>query len=223
MILEELLPDIPNLLYSSHQIDKASNSIFIELTLISTEGTCPCCGNISKHRHSKYQRKVSDLSWGEFSITLLLNSNKFFCKNETCPQKIFCERLGAAVKKYARKTRKMLERLKDIALSVGCNPGSRLLNKMSYPISSSTLLRLLHRIKTEGHKVPKVLGVDDWAYKKGGIYGTILVDLEERRPIDLLPDRTASTLKKWLLAHPGIKIISRDRSGAYAEGARKVA
>ena len=221
MILKELLPDIPNLLYSSCQIDKVSKSIFIELTLISTESACPCCGNISDHHHSNYQRKVTDLSWGELSVTLLLNSNKFFCRYEECPQKVFCERLGRAIKKYARKTSRLLERLKVIALSVGCNPGSRLLSKMSYVVSSSTLLKMLHGIKTEKHKVPKILGVDDWAYRKGGIYGTILVDLEERRPIDLLPDRTASTLKKWLLAHPGVKIVSRDRSGAYAEGTRQ--
>jgi transposase len=120
---------------------------------------------------------------------------------------------------YARKTARLKNTMEEIGNAVGGNASSFLAKKLGINVSSSTLLRATHDFSIGSYETPRVLGVDDWAFKKGNNYGTILVDLEKKKPIDLLPDRTAETLTNWLKEHPSVEIISRDRSGAYALGA----
>lgn len=114
----------------------------------------------------------------------------------------------------------MAQRQTSIGLALGGVAGARLSKTLGYTTSRHTLLRLLVSFPKERVKTPTVLGVDDWAYRKGRNYGTILVNLETHQPITLLPDRESETLTKWLKAHPGVKVISRDRSKAYEKGAR---
>jgi len=128
--------------------------------------------------------------------------------------------MGQKIKPYARRTHRLTEHLNQIGFALGGNAGSKLATFIGMPVSSSTLLRVILKFDDKPVQTPRVLGVDDWAFRKGENYGTILVDLEKRQPIDLLPDREASTLKDWLKSHPGVELISRDRSSAYSSGAK---
>ena len=155
-------------------------------------------------------------------VVILLDVRKFFCAEESCRQKIFTERLPGTVIRYARRSCRSSEALKWLTLALGGRAGARLACPLGLLASRSTLLRELHHPAAVAPIItPRVLGIDDWAWKKGHRYGTILCDLEKHRVIDLLPNREAASVTKWLRQHPGVEIVSRDRGGIYAEAARK--
>jgi transposase len=111
--------------------------------------------------------------------------------------------------------------LLDIAYALGGQAGARFVARQGMPTSRATLLRLVHQAPLPAVGSPRVLGVDDWSQQRGHTYGTILVDAEQRRPVELLPDRTATSLAEWLQAYPSIEVVTRDRSATYAEGAAR--
>lgn len=179
---------------------------------------CPGCGQSSSSIHSYYTRSPRDLPCSEYRVRLALRVRRFRCFNDSCPRKIFAERLEV-VPPHGQRTMRLTTVLRTVVFEVAAETGTRLAHSLKMPISADTLLRVARQTPM-GTIVPtpRVLGIDDWAFKKGRRYGTILVDLEQHRPIDLLPDRTAETLSTWLKAHPGIEIITRDRLADYIGG-----
>jgi transposase len=184
---------------------------------------CPSCHEPSKSFHSHYRRTVADLPWHDIAVRMQLNSRKFRCRNELCRQKIFCERLPAVVNTYARKSCRLDGALTWLAFALGGEAGARTTERLRMKTSGDTLLRIIRRTISQQSSLPfnnepKVIGVDNWAWRQGCTYGTIIVDLERRKVIDLLPDREASTLTDWLLARPSIETVARDRSVTYHNG-----
>jgi transposase len=151
-------------------------------------------------------------------VRLKLTVKRFRCQNEECTRSTFVENIANLVAKSARRTKRLNTGLEAIAFALGGQAGSRLTHKLKMPVSRDTLLRLIRNAPALDQDQPEVIGVDDWAMRKGRVYGTILVDLERRRAIDLLPDRSAETLADWLRNHPNVKIVARDRSSEYARG-----
>jgi hypothetical protein len=152
-------------------------------------------------------------------IHLSVQVRRFYCRNGACSRRTFAEQLSGLLAPYARRTRRLGRAQGRVGVALGGEAGARLLPHLAMPASAATVLRLVRRLPLPARRAVRVLGVDDWARKKGRTYGTILVDLERRRAIDLLPDRTSATLAAWLRRRTSVRIITRDRSTEYSLGA----
>jgi transposase len=181
-------------------------------------GRCPDCGQASRAVHSRYRRRPADLPALGRAVRLDLRLRRFYCRNAACTRRTFAERLPELIRPHARRTGRLAEAQARVGAALGGEGSARLLQHLAMPASADTVLRLIRNLPVPEPEPPRVVGVDDWALRKGRTYGTIVVDLDRRRVLDLLPDRTAETLADWLRGQPQIAVVARDRSTEYARG-----
>ena len=187
---------------------------------------CPGCGARSKSRHSTYWRTLRDLSAQGAPVVVNARLGRWRCRNQRCDRRIFTERVPNLAAPFARRTGRLAGIVRLLGHSAGGRPSERLMRRLGMPVSDTTILAgLKEHARARSGSSPMiavhVTGVDDWAWRKGSNYGTIIVDLERREVVDVLADRSASTTASWFKDHPGVEVVSRDRAGLYAEAARQ--
>lgn len=215
----QLLPPHEHLKFRNLILDE--HRIILVAAMMAPKAACPDCHQLAVRIHSDYQRKLADLPWATAPIDLRLTVRRFFCTTCTCSRQTFTERLPTVAPLYARTTTRLTDTQAQTGLALGGAAGARRLTRQGLPVSRSTMLRRVRRLALPEQPPPRVVGVDDWAWRKGHRYGTIIVDLERNCPIDVLEDRLAETVAAWLQAHPEVEVAARDRAEAYGAGIRQ--
>ncbi len=193
------------------------------MSLLSTQfsSPCPLCGTAATRIHSHYQRRLADLPSAGQPVHFLLSVRKFFCDVPTCPRKIFAERLAPFVTPGARVTLRLFQIVQTLGLATGGRLGVRVTDRLGIQTSRTTILRRIMALPPEPVEQVIQIGIDDFSFRRGRTFGTIIVDLQTHKVLDVLPDRTVDTSAAWMATHPKIDLVSRDRGGDYAAAARK--
>jgi len=197
------------------KINYSDDIIRIYASIKSRRSKCPLCGRYSKRVHDYYFRTITDLPVFQNRTEILLRTRKFRCGNPRCSQKVFSEQTPDIIR-YSRRTKRATRILETFAIELTGRLGSILSEQLHITVSSSTITRIAYSQQLPIISQPRVLGVDDWAYRKGVSYGTILIDMETSKPIELLPSRDGQVLRDWLSKYNDVKIVTRDRASSYA-------
>jgi transposase len=183
-MMQYLLPDLPG--FSIEQMSIAHEVITVLACLQTTSGQCPECTHLSSRIHSRYQRTLADLPWSGRTVRLVMQVRRLFCTQPMCPHKTFSEAIPAVAERYVRRTNRLKAVLGRLGLTLGGEPASGLAAVLAMDCSPDTILRRLCRLPEEPVEAPRVVSVDDWAWRRGHRYGTLVCDLEQHRRLDVL-------------------------------------
>jgi transposase len=199
---------------------RIDDEIALTMRAEASNAPCPICAAPSRRIHSRYIRHVSDLPASGRLVRLHIVTQRFCCEAPRGPRQIFVERFDETVLRVrSRRTARLEGLVHHLGLALGGRPAAAFAKRLMLPVSNDTLLRVVRRRARQSTGPLSVIGIDDWAFRRNHLYGTIVCDLERRRVVALLPDREIATIEAWLAAHPEIEIVSRDRGGGYGEAA----
>lgn len=201
------------------QIQITENSLLIAVVATYPASCCPLCSEVSWSLHSHYRRVLRDAPCAGRRVQLVLTMRKFYCRNPLCERKVFTERLPAFVEPWARMTIRYCEQITSIGLATSGKGGTRLAARLGIHTTRQTILRHIMALSDNSTGVILFLGIDDFSFRRGCHFGTILVNLESRRVVDLLPDREVETSAAWMRQQLDLMVVSRDRGGTYASAA----
>ncbi|MGI8543957.1 MAG: ISL3 family transposase [Aridibacter sp.] len=203
-------------------ISVQDNTVVFQVSSTQLEVACPRCGRVSRKIHSRYQRTLTDLPMSGLAVRLICQVRKFFCSNGDCSQKIFVERLAGLAEVSARQTSRLSQIICSLAFYVGGRAGAKVTERLAIKVSRQTLIRRILKVPPSEVVVPRVIGIDDFALRRGQVYGTLLIDLERRKALDMIPSREAADVAQWLKKYPEVEVVSRDRSPIYANAVNQV-